>query len=77
VTKTTQAFGAEALERAPWRKSTHSGNGDSGGCVEVAPLADGYVAVRHTKDRGGPVVVYNDEEWRAFTAGVRDGEFDF
>jgi hypothetical protein len=38
---------------------------------------DGTVLVRDTKDRGrGPVQRYTSDEWRAFVAGVRSGEFD-
>jgi uncharacterized protein DUF397 len=55
-----------------WRKSSHSG---SNGCVEVAVGDDG-IAVRDSKDPSGPVLLFTAPEWRAFLAGVRDGEFD-
>jgi hypothetical protein len=58
-----------------WRKSSYSGNG-GGNCVEVASLAGGMVAVRDSKDPDGPKLVFTPAEWEAFTAGVRDGEFD-
>jgi hypothetical protein len=46
-----------------WRKSTYSsGNGN---CVEFAELVDS-VAVRDTKDRGGPVLRFTAASWRAF-----------
>jgi hypothetical protein len=48
----------------------------SGGCVEVAWLADGRVAVRDGKDLTKPTLVYTAAEWRAFVAGVKNGEFD-
>lgn len=68
-----------AAERAgiTWRTSRHSGN--TANCVEVGPLADGSgrVAVRHSHHPGAEVIVYTRAEWEAFTAGVRDGEFDF
>jgi hypothetical protein len=65
---------ADALSRAHWRKSTRSAN--SGNCVEVAGLDRGRRAVRDSKDRHGPALVFTPAEWAAFTAGVRDGEFD-
>ncbi len=68
----------EELADVAWHISTWS-DGNGGSCVEAGPLADGSgrVAVRHSRDRGGPVVVYTRAEWEAFLAGVRGGEFDF
>jgi hypothetical protein len=60
------------LSTAIWRKSTRSG---INGCVEVA-FADERIAVRDSKDRKGPVLVFTQREWEAFVGGVRDGEFD-
>jgi hypothetical protein len=60
-----------------WRKSSFSGeNGNGGGCVEVALLPNGGVAVRDTKDRGLAPHRFTGAEWDAFVAGVRAGEFD-
>ena len=56
-----------------WRKSSYSGN-DGGGCVEVAQLS-AVVAVRDSKDPGGSRLTFSSEEWRAFVAGVKAGEF--
>lgn len=55
-----------------WRRSSRCGNS---ACVEVASLGD-EVAVRDSKNHGGPVLTYSREEWRDFVAGVKDGEFD-
>jgi hypothetical protein len=55
-----------------WRKSTYS---SASGCVEVAFLED-QIAVRDSKDRNGPVLVFTLGEWAAFLSGVRSGEFD-
>ncbi|HEX8858104.1 MAG TPA: DUF397 domain-containing protein [Actinomycetes bacterium] len=55
-----------------WRKSTYS---NMNGCIEVA-FADGRIAVRDSKDRQGPVLIFEPHEWEAFLGGVRDGEFD-
>jgi hypothetical protein len=60
------------LSRAEWRKSSRSGNN---GCVEVA-FVDGRVAVRDSKHRGGPVLIFDPHEWDAFVAATRNGEFD-
>jgi Domain of unknown function (DUF397) len=62
------------LSQAKWRKSTYSGaNGD---CVEVAGNLPGVVAVRDSKDRGGPALVFTRAEWDAFLSGAKHGEFD-
>jgi hypothetical protein len=48
-----------------------------GNCVEVGRSAEGSVVVRDTKDRGQEPLTFTDEEWTAFVAGVKAGEFDF
>lgn len=62
------------LSGARWRKSRYSS--DDAGCVETAFLPDGSVAVRDSKDRSGPALVYTRGEWLAFLSGAKDGEFD-
>jgi hypothetical protein len=62
------------LSSAQWRKSTYSSSNSN--CVEVARNLPGIVAVRDSKDRSGPVLTFAPDEWRAFTAGVRAGQFD-
>ena len=47
-----------------------------GGCVEVGRTPEGAVLVRDTKDRVQQLA-FTDEEWTAFVAGVKAGEFDF
>jgi len=61
------------LDRAVWRTSRRSGG--NGECVEVAQVDDG-VAVRDSKDRSGPVLVFEPAVWAAFIAAAKDGEFD-
>jgi hypothetical protein len=56
----------------PWRKSSFS----SSSCVEAAPYGDGRVAVRDSKNPANGFLLYDPAEWRAFLAGVRNGEFD-
>lgn len=57
-----------------WRKSSHSG--PQGDCVELAGLPDGETAVRHSRYRSLPWLVFTRGEFAAFVAGVKDGEFD-
>ncbi|MBO0849253.1 MAG: DUF397 domain-containing protein [Pseudonocardia sp.] len=65
------------MDGARWRKSSFSGGASSGsGCVEVAFLGDGDVALRDTKDRSLTPHRYSTRGWAAFVAGVRAGEFD-
>jgi Domain of unknown function (DUF397) len=57
----------------PWRKSSFS---SMNGCVEVAPLGGGHLALRDSKSPDRGYFVYNAHEWHSFAAGVRAGEFD-
>lgn len=54
-----------------WQKS---GRSMSNGCVEVAYIDD-QVAVRDSKHREGPVLVFTPVEWEAFIGGISDGQF--
>lgn len=47
-----------------------------GGCVEVGKLPNGNVAVRDTKDRSQPALIFTAAEWLDFLAGAKAGEFD-
>ncbi|HEX2357911.1 MAG TPA: DUF397 domain-containing protein [Micromonosporaceae bacterium] len=62
------------LSRARWQKSSRSGpNCDN--CVEVA-FVGGAIAVRDSKNPTGPALIFTSDEWDAFVAGAKDGEFD-
>ena len=63
------------ISRVTWRKTSYSG-GNGGGCVEVAQLPPAVVAVRDSKDPDGPKLAFSPEDWRAFVAGVKAGEYD-
>jgi hypothetical protein len=70
----------DLLRAADWRTSTRS---QTSNCVEIAPLTTrttgnsvAAVAVRDSKDRRGPVLVFARSQWQAFLAGAKDGEFD-
>ncbi|MFY1671151.1 DUF397 domain-containing protein [Plantactinospora sp. WMMB334] len=68
----------ESLPAVAWHISTKSAS-NGGSCVEAGPVLDGSgrIAVRHSKAPQAAVIVYTREEWDAFLAGARDGEFDF
>jgi Domain of unknown function (DUF397) len=63
----------ESPSETAWRKAAASGGG---GCVELAPLQDGGVAVRDSKDAAGPMLRFNRHEWVSFLDGLGKGEFD-
>jgi hypothetical protein len=56
-----------------YQKSSYSG---AGACVEVCLLADGTIGLRDSKDVSKPPHRFTAQEWQAFVAGVRAGEFD-
>jgi hypothetical protein len=70
TTSTYCDIGATCVE---WRKASEcSADAD---CVEVACGHERYL-IRDSKDPDGPVLTFTRDEWAAFVAGVRAGEFD-
>jgi hypothetical protein len=57
-----------------WFKSSFSDPNPN--CVEMCFL-DGAARMRHSRQPGGPVLVFNRGEWEAFLLGAFNGEFDF
>src|SRR5690606_34191295 len=55
------------LRGAVWTKSTRSGQGD---CVEVATNLPNIVAIRDSKHKNGPALVFSREDWKGFLAGL-------
>jgi hypothetical protein len=60
---------AAGLSHAQWTKSSYSGGGND--CVEVARNLPGVVAVRDSKNPGGPALVFPHSTWRVFVEQVR------
>jgi hypothetical protein len=56
-----------------FRKSSYCTYGN---CVEVAVTEEYGVAVRDSKDPAGSLLYFTREEWNAFIAGVKAGEFE-
>jgi hypothetical protein len=61
------------LSNARWVRSRAC---SSDGCVEVAHLGGGGVAIRDSKNTHNAAHVFESQEWAAFIAGVKNGEFD-
>jgi hypothetical protein len=57
-----------------FRKSSYSASGNPN-CVEVS-FVIAEVDLRDSKHRDGPVLRFTPDEWDAFLAGAKDGEFD-
>jgi hypothetical protein len=74
MTEIRNGMPARQLYGVAWRKSARSGA--VGNCVEMAPLADGDVAVRNSRYPDGPALIYTRDEMAAFLFGAKDGEFD-
>jgi hypothetical protein len=62
-------------EGIAWTDLKGDGDMDLTG-VEVARNLPGAVAVRDSKDPDGPKLTFTPDEWVAFTAGIKTGEFD-
>lgn len=58
-------------EEPHWRRSRRC---STGACVEVARVAE-QVLIRDSKIPGGAILAFTREEWNAFVAGVKDGDF--
>lgn len=58
---------------AVFRKSSYSGS-NGGGCVEIASNLPGVIAIRDSKDPGGPALLFSPDEWKAFLAGITGGK---
>lgn len=55
-------------------KSSFSAGGQC--CVEVHQDPEGGVFVRDSKNPDGPQLWFTADEWAAFIAGVKNGEFN-
>jgi len=69
------------LTGATWRTSSYGSENDDAR-IEIAIVpgskegSDRVIAMRDGKNPDGPTLIFTPDEWRAFTAGVLDGEFD-
>jgi hypothetical protein len=61
----------DSTNQPRWRTSTYTG-ANGGNCVEVGH-AGHLIAIRDTKDRGGPVLAISAAAWQQFVATVKPG----
>lgn len=69
----------DLVARAEWRKSSFSGSSGgagTGNCVEVAPLADGRIALRNSHHPEAGTLSFTRTEMHAWINGCKAGEFD-
>jgi Domain of unknown function (DUF397) len=70
----SEAQPAKTSGELSWRHSFFCGT--HGSCVEIASLSGGGVAIRDGKaGDASPVLTFTQDEWNAFVAGVKAGEF--
>lgn len=72
MTTAGEGQAADVWSCATWKRATACGEAS---CVEVAMIGD-EVAVRDSKVRRSPVLVFAASEWQSFLGAVRRGEFD-
>ncbi len=61
------------LTNAQWFKASASGG--TGGCLEVAHLPNGQVALRDNEDLDNPPFIVSPFVWKCFLDGAIKGEF--
>jgi hypothetical protein len=62
-----------------WRKSSHSGTDGGTECVEVAGLhghTGRVIGVRDSKNPNGPVLILNNDDFRALRGQIAAGLLD-
>lgn len=73
MTDETTDLQLSGLENAKYQKSSFCGGGT---CIEIAFAPNGTVLVRDNKDATQAPLYFSLDEWKAFTLGVKNGEFD-
>lgn len=63
------------MSKFEFAKSTYS-SGDRE-CIEVATNIPTTIAIRDSKDPGGPILRFTPDAWTAFQASLVDGAFEF
>lgn len=66
---------AASLGTDGWSKPWSSPNG--GSCLEAKKLPTGQIALRQSTDPGGPALILEPSEIRAFIEGAKTGLADY
>lgn len=61
------------LSHATWRKSSRSSS-QGQNCVEITASKPGIIAVRDSKNPGGPKLSFTSRDWGSFIQAVKDTE---
>ncbi|MBK6873735.1 MAG: DUF397 domain-containing protein [Kineosporiaceae bacterium] len=56
-----------------WLRSSYC---QSANCMEVTALDGENIAVRDSKESGGPILTFTRQEFVAFLSGAKSGDFD-
>ena len=62
------------LAELEWQAGRRAAPGEA--AIELALLPDGSIAMRHSGEPGGPMLIYTRAEVDAFIGGAKDGDFD-
>jgi uncharacterized protein DUF397 len=65
---------ASGIRDVSWRKSRRSN--PSGNCVELAELDGGAIAIRDSRQRSGPALIYSRTEIAILIDRARTGSLD-
>jgi hypothetical protein len=63
------------LDDVVWWKSSRSNGNGGNNCVEVAVVGTA-IAVRDSKNPGGPVLCFTPMAWESFVDGAKHGGFE-
>ncbi|MFD3512819.1 DUF397 domain-containing protein [Streptomyces sp. NPDC058657] len=75
ATSTQQGPGGRARPELDLSKADWQSGGRATGGAQVA-FVEGFIAMRHGGSPGGPSLIFNPAEWRAFVLNARSGAFD-
>lgn len=70
--RSSKCSGGECVEIGAWIRSSAC---DQGACIEVAQGHEGDIGIRNSQ-APADAIWFTRDEWAAFAAGVKAGEFD-